>query len=1656
MTNFGKKMLSFFAVFFLTLCIFGCTMSPEVGDREGLKEAKENVKWLLTNFNFGEVINDNVKDPVIGNVGIAEDADGKVSENDLRNGSYSEFMYGMSASFESSNPEVMDAQWVTYKKRAYVYGDPANPDKITGIETQETKALEFVVKRPEADQEDVNVDITIKVRAPYQIGEQTYYEEGSRTLTFTVLKKAESNTMTVGELEDYILANWDAFVGGSLFKDEKGNDLNVSIEGVVTEQVWGDGYDSHSFTMADDNGNGIYVYGPQSPVNIGDRVVVTGKPATYNGTIQISLNSTVEIISEASEYVAAEETTIEEWYAKYPTQGTDHKIPGHRVKVSGLFIQKTVDGYTNYAIQSTESDHFIQIYYKSYGAYEEQLLKEMLGKAAEFELAMYYCHNNGYWVGILNNYDYQPKLIEMTEEDKLAADVAGIKATQTVKNGEKVELPTGTLANGTVLSGWTVDKEGYINLETLVADLGNAKEDVKVTLTATATNGAASQEVKVEVTIKYVKAEIAEKTVKELIELTEEMLETFKVTGTVVQWGNKIGTPDEAPTMYGNFILQGEDGSQIVVYGSTASESALAWDAAAGKYKYTNAKDFLTNELTNQLKLGDKVELLVVRTSYNGNPQLNAVVLGIKNDAVEVKHHVLGVYQASLGKTLYVTGNVANDRYLETTEDINAAAKVYIEEVEGGSRFYILDGETKKYLDTYLNDANKISLRFDAASECVYAYNEATKAWVTNVDGTDYYFGTYSTFETLSASKTSYITAENTGVSQFPGFLQPVEGKVEEEEKDVAYLLGVNQVSLGKTLYVTGNVTNDRYLETTEDKALAAKVYIEEVEGGSRFYILDGETKKYLDTYLNDASKISLRFDAASECVYAYDEATKAWVTNVDGTDYYFGTYSTFDTLSASKTSYINADNTGVSQFPGFFEKAEAGETPEPPVHEHKFVEGKCECGAEDPNYVAPQPSNEIVFDFTTGSTGIGSGYNASPAEITMNGITFGYLQMKSSGYSGSSFVMFCKSTDAHIYNKTPFAGSIVKIEVFIPSGASTSAQYFLSLHTEAAAGNITSTVSYKGAGASFTIEATEAEGFKYFNLSSDATTTKNGQLAKIVVTLAGGQTPEPPVHEHVFVEGKCECGEVDPNYVAPEVSEIVKEGVAYLLGFNQVTLGKVLYATGNVANVRYLEMTEDASAAAKVYAEKAEGGYKFYILDGTTKKYLDTYFNSENKVSLQFAAESTCVYAYNAETKAWATNVNGSDYYFGTYSNFNTMSASKTSYINAGNTGVSQFPGFFEEAKGGETPEPPVHEHVFVEGKCECGEVDPNYVAPEVPEVSANKADLDTMGAKSSSYSDRTSKSGWTATYAALNCGGTTDMNPQFKVFGTENDFALTIAGGTDMVGKITSPVLSNGLSKLSFNYTKLFTDTTLSVTVYVKDVEGNILYSEVITYAAEKNEKYVLKTYELVLDKPVEGDFVIEIVNNCPTGVTGKKDRISIWNITWENAPKHEHEFVEGKCECGEEDPNYVPPQAEPELFLTVGFESYASNTSAKASVAEGGVTFKTNSVNKMYTDNTPGSIALKFNNSSSSNAGFEATGFEKAIVKMTFKAATWNSAVTFTIVGTTADGQTITVKVDLANTAKAFAADEIVVEFEVPVVSFTFAASKRAFIDDISFYG
>ena len=152
----------------------------------------------------------------------------------------------------------------------------------------------------------------------------------------------------------------------------------------------------------------------------------------------------------------------------------------------------------------------------------------------------------------------------------------------------------------------------------------------------------------------------------------------------------------------------------------------------------------------------------------------------------------------------------------------------------------------------------------------------------------------------------------------------------------------------------------------------------------------------------------------------------------------------------------------------------------------------------------------------------------------------------------------------------------------------------------------------------------------------------------------------------------------------------------AYKFFLTQVTNGKTLYIDGGVSD-RYLTMTETATEGVDVYAEKVEGGYKFYTLVDNAKQYLNIYFNSNNKISVNYTAETTCVFIYNAETNCWYTNIDGTDYYLGTYNNFDTVSASKTSYITAENTGVSQFPLELIKASditGGETPDP--HEHSY------------------------------------------------------------------------------------------------------------------------------------------------------------------------------------------------------------------------------------------------------------------------------------------------------------------------------------------------------------------------
>ena len=126
------------------------------------------------------------------------------------------------------------------------------------------------------------------------------------------------------------------------------------------------------------------------------------------------------------------------------------------------------------------------------------------------------------------------------------------------------------------------------------------------------------------------------------------------------------------------------------------------------------------------------------------------------------------------------------------------------------------------------------------------------------------------------------------------------------------FVLGLQQVTLGKKLYFTG-VNDKGYGTTTEKFDEAAKIQVAEVEGGYTLKVGD----KFLE--LTDKHKLTLVDTTTGAWKYDHKLKVFTWTVEAEGGKiYYLGAYGTFDTISASETKYIsgsNADNVGKTQF---------------------------------------------------------------------------------------------------------------------------------------------------------------------------------------------------------------------------------------------------------------------------------------------------------------------------------------------------------------------------------------------------------------------------------------------------------------------------------------------------------------------------------------------------------------------------------------------------------------------------------------------------------------------------------------------------------------------------------------------------------------------
>ena len=145
-------------------------------------------------------------------------------------------------------------------------------------------------------------------------------------------------------------------------------------------------------------------------------------------------------------------------------------------------------------------------------------------------------------------------------------------------------------------------------------------------------------------------------------------------------------------------------------------------------------------------------------------------------------------------------------------------------------------------------------------------------------------------------------------------------GVVTAPEAGVAYKLFLNQVSVGNMLYAIAETQDDnKYIKTSIKPVEGLDFYAEAEGDGYKFYTTINGVKNYVYAKTVDNNgKISKYVGYSTEegTVWTYKADVNAWLTEINGIKYVFGTYGTYSTFCISEATYITADNTGVSQFP--------------------------------------------------------------------------------------------------------------------------------------------------------------------------------------------------------------------------------------------------------------------------------------------------------------------------------------------------------------------------------------------------------------------------------------------------------------------------------------------------------------------------------------------------------------------------------------------------------------------------------------------------------------------------------------------------------------------------------------------------------------------
>ena len=154
-----------------------------------------------------------------------------------------------------------------------------------------------------------------------------------------------------------------------------------------------------------------------------------------------------------------------------------------------------------------------------------------------------------------------------------------------------------------------------VTMKLIRADYKGAVQGTGIVLSVTPGEGGGGETVP--------EPEVTQRTLAEFIAGENTKAVAYEVTAEVKSFKDGGTTHDK----YGNMVLtDGEN--DLTIYGSTATSSALAWNNADA-YSFTNPQDFLTNEVTNAIEIGDTVTMKLIRADYKGAVQGTGIVLSV-------------------------------------------------------------------------------------------------------------------------------------------------------------------------------------------------------------------------------------------------------------------------------------------------------------------------------------------------------------------------------------------------------------------------------------------------------------------------------------------------------------------------------------------------------------------------------------------------------------------------------------------------------------------------------------------------------------------------------------------------------------------------------------------------------------------------------------------------------------------------------------------------------------------------------------------------------------------------------------------------------------------------------------------------------------------